>query len=266
MNKITHKIEKTNPEDLLKIHKKYLKEDINFKSEEFDELILLFSKTNANDLIRYFFKNCVSGSPSEDVKRELASGFSNMIAIRAKVAEKSMKERILRIREDDQEKASLLLADLFLSQAEQVNNIGGKLNIFYWYFEEQLYHLSLNFSEELLDAFEGATLPKGVNVLNYVKKYLKTPRQVGAMERKMNITLKEVVRDLSDRIIELYQWNNSYNKIQKLLTKECIEIGRIPAKSTRLSRARKSSGSIIEVDTLLPINEIKKVILESQLV
>ena len=141
MNKITHEIEKTNREDLLKKHKKYLKEDINFKSEDFDELMLLFSKTNANDLIRYFFKNYVSGSPSEDVKRELASGFSYMIAIRAKVAEKSMKERILRIREDDQEKASLLLADLFLTQAEQVNNLGGKLNIFYWYFEEQLCHL-----------------------------------------------------------------------------------------------------------------------------
>lgn len=259
-----NKIEKNKAEDLLKKYKKYLKEDISSQSEEFDELILLFSKTNANDLIRYFFKNYVSGCPSEDVKRELASGFSNMIAIRAKVAEKSMKERILRIKRDDQEKASLLLADLFLAQTALINNLGGKLNIFYWFIEEQLYHLSLNYSEELLNAFEGATLPNGVNVFNHVKKYIITPKNVGMMERKMNIILKEVVRDLSDRIIELYQWNNSYNKIQKTLTQECIDMGRIPPHIKRLSKARKSSGNIINADTLLPINEIKKVILESQ--
>lgn len=230
----------------------------------FDEMILLFSRSNANDLIRYFFKNHVVGDPSDLTKRELTSAISMFIRYRVKEAEMNMISHIQNIKKVNGRHANVVLKDLFFSQIPKITKYGDKIGVFYWYPEEKLYHLSLNYSENLLEQFSDITLNGDVNVLNYINTYLKIPKEVGRVEQKTNNTLREVVRDLSSRIVEMYQWGLSYNRIQKTLTKECIEMGRIPSKVTRLSRLKKSLGNIIEVDTLLPISEIKKVILESQ--
>jgi hypothetical protein len=263
-----HKDKSTNEEveRFTLTHVKYLDPELINSPEKFNELVLLFSRTNVNNLIRYFFRHYIIGDPNEATKRELVRGISLIINHRKKQAEIAMIEFIMKIKNEMPDKELAALRTLISLQVDQIDRYGIEIQVNYSRKIDRLYHLSQNYSDNLMKYFSDIMITESDKFSSFVKKYEKLPDNIGKLEMLINRQLRQVVRDLRSRIIEMYQWDMSYNKIQKKLTQECIDQGRIPSQVTRLSRAKQSSGNIVKVDTLLPINEIKKVISDSQLV
>lgn len=261
-----HKDQTTNKEieKFTEKYKEYLDYDLINNPEKFNDLILLFNKTNANDLIRYFFKHYIVGEPDETVKRELVKGISLMINHRVEQAKIAMLDLIKKIKNEMPDQELLALREVLKIQILHLEKYGIDVGVYYDNYLDKFYHLSLNYPDDLLKHFSNIPVLNDMNFSEYVNKHAKIPKNIGELEKRTNHNLRQVVRDLRNRVVEMYQWNLSYNKIQKTLTQECIDQGRIPAQVTRLSRAQQSIGVIIQADTLLPISEIKKVILESQ--
>ena len=107
---------------------------------------------------------------------------------------------------------------------------------------------------------EGVELHKGVRYGTFFKYYAELSNNPGILVRKVDKQLRDAVWNHADRVLGMRSIGLSLSKIQKQLTRECIQANEIPKNVTRHDRAKGAKSVYVSVPTLLPIKTIKKVL------
>jgi hypothetical protein len=117
-------------------------------------------------------------------------------------------------------------------------------------------YLSFDMRREI-DDYE---LMTGWSLNEWIRAYNHVKNNPGIMEKKINENLKNVVTIHTKEILDMNNKNFSVNNIQKILTKRCIDEGKIPETVQRMNRNKGSENELIRVPTLLPLSKIKEII------
>jgi hypothetical protein len=107
---------------------------------------------------------------------------------------------------------------------------------------------------------DGHVFVKGFTLKLWIRMYEHVERNPGLLEKLHNEKFRDVVTMHTEEILDMNDKHLSLAKIQKQLTKHCINEGKISSTMQRMNRKKGSKNELITVPTLLPLSKIKEII------
>lgn len=254
-------------------YKEYIDRNIEFIKSEFfedldeiDELNFFNSRFSNGLIVKYILKKYITDADITDEKRsDIYDGISKTLDIRYKIHTADLLKTLNRQELEANSYSELIslrenLLKEHLNSLIKCRHVLGKGNTSYF---EALISLEKIYPHEIAEKFMACEIKEGMTYSRFLREYPIMIASMGKIEQANNKNLKEVVVELTDRILYMNSSNFSLRQIQKILTEECIENGIIPATVTRMSREKGSKDKVVSAPTLLPISAIKKVIAEN---